>query len=497
MTGVEFRVLGQVEAVAAGEPVPLAGRGQRALLATLLLHLNETVSIDRLVESIWGDSTPASARHVLHTYVSQLRRALGERAVRTQRPGYVLEVDPGRVDAARFEDRLRAARAAADPERSLSLVEEGLAEWRGPVADGVYLEGDALNAARRLETLRLEALEVRADAKLALGQHAELIADLERLVAGKPLRDRARAQLMVALYRSGRQSDALAVYREARQYYSSELGLEPGEELRRLERAILDHDPSLSFGERLRAPAPARSRRKRAAAVGAAVAVAVAVAAAAAAVSNFGLSARSTALRAGGVGVLDGRTGRVLASPLRAGSADALAVDAGGAWIARREPTSVVEIDGLHVRRSVSLTEPVYALAAADRSLWIAPAYDGTIVQIVGDMLRRPFRPTASTRGRLSLVVVGHSLWVAGQDGHLVQIETSTHRVLKRVHVGTSNALASGYGAIWVASQSTGALVALDPRNGRVVAHVDLPTPAAHLAGDGNRLWVTLLPKVP
>ena len=232
MDGFELRVLGSVDMVAGGQRRPLGAPRQRALLAALALHANEVVSIERIVDSVWGAAPPPSARHVVQTYVSQLRSALeGVATLRTQPPGYMLEIEP--------EPFCSTSSPAA-------LLDESLALWLGEVAEDVPLEGDARLAARRLEELRLDASELRVDALLALGRHSEVVRDLEQLIAAEPLRERFRAQLMLALYRSGRQSDALAAYRDARRYLADELGVEPGPELRQLERHVLRHDSSLA-----------------------------------------------------------------------------------------------------------------------------------------------------------------------------------------------------------------------------------------------------------
>lgn len=449
------------------------------------------VSADRLVECVWGEAAPSSARHVLHTYVSQLRAALGDGvSLRTQPPGYVLELDGERLDASRFERRLRAARDAEDAETALALLEEALSEWRGPVAADLEVEGDAHIAARRLEALRVEAIEARADAALALGRHAELVADLEQLVATEPLRERPREQLMLALYRSGRQSAALAAYRDARHHFSSELGIEPGPELRRLERAILEHDPSLAAPKPASA-LPSAGARRHASRVVAAVGVVAAVATGAVVVSLILVGhARGVTLRPGGVGALDGASGRVLASPLDGGAADALAVADGNAWVGRASPRSVVEIDARHrVVRSVPLPEPAYALAAAGSSVWVAPAYDGTIERLVGNHLARPYRPTPTSRGRLALVADDDFLWIAGQDGYLTRIDTRSGRVTSHLRIGTSNGLASGFGGIWVASTAADAIIHVDARTGRIVGRIPIGgIPASVIAGPGG-VW--------
>jgi predicted ATPase/DNA-binding SARP family transcriptional activator len=246
---LELRILGTLEVVRDGEPLRLAGRVRRSLVALLVLHAGEAVSSDRLIEELWpaGDR---GARARLQVYVSQLRKALGpDGGVLETRPGgYALAVEPDAVDALRFE-RLaglgREALAAGEPERAAPTLLEALALWRGPVLADLAYEPFAATAAGRLEELRLGAVEDRIDAELALGRHVELVAELERLVAAEPLRERLRRQLMLALYRSGRQADALAAFRDLRRSLRDELGLEPGQELQELQRAILRQDDAL------------------------------------------------------------------------------------------------------------------------------------------------------------------------------------------------------------------------------------------------------------
>jgi DNA-binding SARP family transcriptional activator len=253
---MEFRILGPLEVEAEDGPLPLGSPKQRALLEVLLLNANEVVSRDRLIEEVWGEQPPATAPTALQVYVSRLRKLLepsdgrGEhRVLVTQRPGYLLRVDGDQLDLLRFQRLLRdgrAALAAGDPERAATHLGDALALWRGePLAElntpPGRLERD------RLGELRLTAIEERLEAELALGRHADVVEELEALVARHQLRDRLRGQLMLALYRCGRQAAALEAYRLGRQQLREELGLEPGEALQRLERAILNHDPSLEL----------------------------------------------------------------------------------------------------------------------------------------------------------------------------------------------------------------------------------------------------------
>jgi len=261
--GIEIRLLGPLEALRDGHAVPLGGTKPRALLASLALEPGRVVSVDRLVENLWPGEPPNTAAHAVQVYVSQLRTALGSAAIATRAPGYAFELDPQCVDAHRFArlaDDGRAALHVGDFTAASAALRDALALWRGPALAGFLYEPFAQLEVARLEDLRLVALEDRIEAELGTGRHAELAAELEALVDAQPLRERPRAQLMLALYRSGRQADALAVYRHARDMLVEELGIEPGPALKALEAAILRHDESLL--PRVAAAAPAMQFRR-------------------------------------------------------------------------------------------------------------------------------------------------------------------------------------------------------------------------------------------
>jgi DNA-binding SARP family transcriptional activator len=241
----ELRILGPLEVEAPTGPVALGGQRQRALLAALLLEAGRVVPTDRLVEELWGEEPPRTATTSLQNAVSRLRRALGEELIETRAPGYVLRLDPEWIDATRFERLLRAARGAAARERR-DLLEQALALWRGPALAEFTFDQFAQAEIRRLEELRLVAVEERIDADLELGRHGDVVGELEALVAAHPLRETLRRQLMLALYRSGRQAEALDAYQAARARFVEELGIEPGPELRRLQAEILRHGAGLA-----------------------------------------------------------------------------------------------------------------------------------------------------------------------------------------------------------------------------------------------------------
>ena len=236
---IEFRLLGPFEG-----PVEVPGGKPRALLARLLLDAGRIVAADSLVSALWGESPPTSAPKVLQAHVSALRKALGAEAIETRAPGYALR--GATSDLTRFETLTERARAEGDPARRAELLAEALGLWRGDPLAEFRREPFAAAAAARLAELRLEALAQRIEAELLLGRHEALVTELSALVASEPLRERLREQLMLALYRSGRQADALLAYREGRARLVAELGIEPGPALQKLERAILRQDATLA-----------------------------------------------------------------------------------------------------------------------------------------------------------------------------------------------------------------------------------------------------------
>jgi DNA-binding SARP family transcriptional activator len=245
---MEFRLLGPLEVLEHDRVVALGGGRQRALFAVLLLHANEVVSPDRLIDGLWLHTPPATAGKIVQVYVSRLRKELGNGRLVTRSHGYLLHVERSELDLARFEQLVDEA-GRADPTSAALKLRRALALWRGPPLADLTYEPFAQAEITRLEELRWAAVEKRIDADLAAGRHPELVGELEALIAENPLKERLRSQLMLALYRSGRQAEALDVYRHARRELSEQLGLEPGEELKRLEQAILRQDPGLELAE--------------------------------------------------------------------------------------------------------------------------------------------------------------------------------------------------------------------------------------------------------
>jgi len=259
---MEFRILGPLEVWDEGREVSMGGPRPRALLAVLLLHPNEVVAADRLIDELWGEDSPERAAAALRVNVSRLRKALPQDVLTTRTPGYVIRIEQDQLDLHRFERLVEEARSllarglATDASEQLR---EALSLWRGPALADFAYESFAQAAISRLEEIRLAAVELRIDADLELGRHDKLCGELEALVAEQPLRERLRMSLMKALYRSGRQAEALETYQDARRALVDELGIEPSAALQELERSILRQDLSLEV------EAPARAGVREAA----------------------------------------------------------------------------------------------------------------------------------------------------------------------------------------------------------------------------------------
>ncbi|HVG75973.1 MAG TPA: BTAD domain-containing putative transcriptional regulator, partial [Thermoleophilaceae bacterium] len=254
---MDFRILGPLEALDGARQIALGGHKRRAVLAVLVLHPNETLSGERLIDELWGESPPANALKTLQVHVSRLRKELPPDVLVTREHGYELQIELDEVDAHRFEGLLddgRGELGAGSPDRALDALDRALALWRGtPLADLAY-EPFAQAEIARLEDLRFAAIEESIEAKLALGRHGEVIAQLEQLVEEHPYREHLHAQLMLALYRSDRQADALQAYQNARRRLVEELGIEPGARLRELEAAVLAQDDALALARPTQPP---------------------------------------------------------------------------------------------------------------------------------------------------------------------------------------------------------------------------------------------------
>ena len=271
---MNFRILGPLDVRDGDREVPLRGGKQRALLALLLVNANRTLALDAIVDELWGDDVPETAPKMVQIYVSHLRKSLPPQMLRTRPPGYALVIEPDQLDLHRFEALVAEARAALEAgaaEEAAESFRRALELWRGPALEEFASEPFAQPEAARLEELRMNALEGRLEADLQRGRHDDIAGELEALAARHPLRESLRRQHMLALYRAGRQAEALAAYQEARRALADELGIEPSPALRDLERRILQQDPTLdppaeppaAVAAPVSHPRRARNRRRR------------------------------------------------------------------------------------------------------------------------------------------------------------------------------------------------------------------------------------------
>jgi ABC-type transport system substrate-binding protein/DNA-binding SARP family transcriptional activator/streptogramin lyase len=499
-----YKLLGTVEATADGALVSLGGPRQRSVLADLALHAGRTVASSQLIDDIWGERAPATAGHTLETYVSRLRQALGSSAhsdssVVTRPTGYMLLTAPGSVDVEQFRDL--AAQGADAAQRgnaaaAVDLLAAALAVWRGPALADVRDAPFATLAADRLEGERLTSVELLMDARLLLGHHAELVTELEGLVVESPYRERLHAQLMTALYRSGRQAEALAAFRRARGHLVDELGIEPGPHLRELELAILRHDPEL-----LPAAANAAKNGTIAHSGGA----------------SKTQSARPALPDEAGLAVTESVTSRrhplawlarfkppARQAVVRWGIAGLAIVAVGGIIvpvaltsvpvhrIAVADGIAELSASGTSLVRSVTLAGSPDAAVSADGSLWVASAEEDAVYRInpVTDSL---VQAIAVGSGPSALATTGSDVWVVNTlDGSVSRINVAVDRVVQTVVVGGEpTGIASGSGLLWVTDDAASSLLALNPVSGQPVARVKLPSPGYGVAFGAGSLWVT------
>jgi ABC-type transport system substrate-binding protein/DNA-binding SARP family transcriptional activator/DNA-binding beta-propeller fold protein YncE len=486
--GMELQLLGPIEARVGDRTVVLGARKQRALLAMLGLAANRTVSADRLAEGLWGEEPPPSALKMVQLYVSQLRRLLDSNGatIVTHGRGYELQLPADAVDVARF------ARLVDE-----SRPREALALWRGDALADVADEPFAAAAIRRLDELRVHAHELAIEADLAAGRHAEVIGELEGLVAEHPLRERLHAQRMLALYRSERQSEALDAYRQARGALVEQIGVEPGAELQRLQEAVLAHDASLDAPAPAppgpSQPAPGRTRRHRRMTA----LVAVAMLSAAAGLLAFGIS-RVTApdrlprIDENFVGAIDPDGGRI-ADQYRVGRNPAAVVAGGGSvWVASALEGTVSRIDrerGEIVPIDVG-GEPT-ALAFGVGSLWVANGESREVAQVDPGSNRVVHRLGVGNVSRGVAAVFGE-LWVTSAfDSVVRRIDLGRRTETRRTRLGTRpTAIAAGAGAVWVASEEAGTVTRLDPRTGHIVQLINVGNGPRALAVGAGAVWV-------
>ena len=512
---MDYRILGPLEVADRGAQLALTGQRQRALLALLLLHRNEVVPSERLIEGLWDGEPPPSAAKALQNAVSQVRRALarddpgGAGPLATEHGGYVLRVAPGELDADRFEALLAEGREAldhGDPAIAGERVRKALRLWRGPPLADLTYEAFAQPEIARLEELRLAALEERVDTDLALGRHADLIAELEAAVAQHPLRERTRAQLMLALYRSGRQAEALEVFRAGRRTLVGELGIEPGPALRERHEAILRQDEELAAAPRPRPPpSPARRRWTLHALVAGSALLLVAAAAAAAVIAMRDEPSGAGLKRVTGNSLvaIDPRSSRIAASYPTGSTPTSVAAGDHGAWALNADDATLTLVaDRTSAPRTFSVPGTPVDLAAGSDGSWALTGRRGADFRVVeldpstGAPLRTIVLPKGedATWFSLNRLALGRdAIWALGAEGRLLRIDPSGARPTVDVRgLDASAVAASGDGAWAIAQTPRSYVIARVAADGRVTRRVPIAaTELDGLATGAGAAWVT------
>ena len=506
---LEFLILGPLEVRRDDGAVDVGSSKQRALLGALLLHPNETVSTTRLVDAIWGERPPATADKLVQGYVHALRKRLGDGVLETRAPGYRLNVAARSLDLAEFERLVDEARTVPLTQ-AVELRRRALALWRGPALADVAIEGTDRNVVARLNDLRLSAQIDHIDAELALGRHASVVGELESLTAANPYQERLAAQLMLALYRSGRQAEALESYRGLRRRLDEELGLQPSQELRDLEAAILRQDdelaaPALVVAEQSELTAPGALERgptesptrRRLALVVAALAILALVVLAAILVRD---DPAPVVASPDSVAVIDVDSNRVVDTVPVGVRPGPVAAGRGAIWVGNLNDRSLSRID--RVTRDVVVNIPLPATPDA-------VTFGADAVWVVNGRLGMLYRVDPSINGVTHAVRLGDrsityanagvdvwqgSIWAAFGDDTLARADPSPPRA---DGVGTTDngpaAVLFAFGSVWVANSGASTVQLFNPltfEEGPVGERAVGSTPTGLAAGAGT-IWVT------
>jgi peptide/nickel transport system substrate-binding protein len=555
--GLRFEMLGAIRVIRHGSVVNLGGAQQRAVLAVLLIDCDTPVPVAHIADALWGERPPPGNATTIQTYVYHLREAIEPDRPRgspakvlvSERGGYRLETRDAVLDAREFEELARAGLESerdGNHEQALRELDAALGLWRGEVLADVT-ELDAVGPiAARLDELRLSAIEARVDAHLALGQHALVVAELEELTAANPLREQLHARRMLALYRCGRQADALAAYRQLHHVLDTEIGVQPSPPLRALHQAILAHDPSLTDGKPANVARAAggvspsaltakpRPGRRRRVIVASAAAVILAVATAVAVVATHGQKSSLKGLPPNSVGLI--RADGSLHDAVPVGqSPTAITVAAGSVWVANGGSNTVMRIDPrAHVViREIPVGANPVAIAATSSDVWVVNAADGTVDRIntsVNRVVGRPIKvgnqPGAIAAGPSGVwvantgddtvqrinpdssevdpaIAVGgdpdgvlaadaDSVWVANSlDGTVSRVDVQTKSARAPIHVGTGpTGLTFMDGAVWVTNSLEQSVSRIDLTSGALDTVSDVGDGPAAAASDGRFLWV-------
>jgi YVTN family beta-propeller protein len=525
---MDFRLLGAFEVYHEGRTIDVGAGKQRALLALLLLNANEVVPIERLIDELWGEDPPASVAKIVQIHVSRLRKALergrnggdAREVLLTRGRDYLIRVEPGELDVDRFEalsGEGRRALEANDAGEAAGKLREALSLWRGPPLVDFANDSFAQREIARLHEIRLAALEDRIEADLARGRHTDLVAELEGLVNDHPLRERLRGQLMLALYRSGRQAEALDVYREGRRVLLDELGLEPGRALQELERAVLQQEPAIDAPAHRRGPArgtPDRALGRRALPALVVVTLAAAIAVAVFTLSAGGSSRALKSVPPDSVGVIDPDTNKIVATIPVGSTPSRLAIGFDSVWVVNRDDKTVSRIDPKTrtVVKTIVLDGIPSDIAVGEGAVWVLTSARSDPGLGVAPARLVRIDPTYYVRKPISIgapfgfgacdpVAVGAgAVWVAdrGAPGPVTRIDPGKNKAVDRISAGGSGGGAEcgldvGEGSVWVATD--GAVVRINPRTDSISARIPTgPTVPVDLAAGEGAIWLASRP---
>jgi YVTN family beta-propeller protein len=535
-TQLRFGLLGPLEVLQQGRPTVLGGPRQRAVLAMLLIHANRVIQLDRLADAVWDGNPPEGSVTTVQTYVHHLRQALeperprgapAEVLVRRDH-GYLLSADRSQIDSAAFEDQVSTGCAALVDGRqdaASAQLQSALALWRGPVlADLADYDFVRIEAAR-LEELRLVAVEAWVEAELGLGHHEMLTAELNRLATEHPLRERLHAQRVLALYRSGRQAEALSAYQQVRTRLVDELGIDAGEPLVQLHQQVLNHDPVLDWrsqpvrpipvqaqpsdpydgragettldplaGSAVQEPPRKRSLRNRRVALASAAAMAMGLLVVVLGLTLPRDNEDPTAIYGDSAGALDS-DGKGASAIVPAGHGpDGIAYGSGAIWVANTSDGTVSRIDPGEKRQveTIPVESAPGAIAIVGSDVWVANSTAGTVSRInvdsntVVDTIRVGNQPSA--------VAVGDTgVWVTNAgDGTVSRIDPGSDRPPVPVDVGEGpDGVAVGADAVWVANGRSGTVMRINPTTGIVVKEIHVGAGPSGIALGPGAVWVT------
>jgi YVTN family beta-propeller protein len=523
---MDFRILGPLEVLDGERPLDVGGGKQRSVLALLLMRANEVVSSDQLIDELWPDQQPPSATKIVQAHVSRLRKALdgaGEGILLTRGRGYLLRVEPGELDVDRFRRLLDAGRealAAGNPDKAAETLRDALALWRGaPLVEFAY-DSFAQDEIARLEDLHLAALEERIEADLGLGRHTDVVSELEQLVRRHPLRERLRGQLMLALYRAGRQVEALEVYRDRRRKLADALGLEPGPTLQQLERAILAHDPALEGPTRR---SPREQTRRKGGLILVAGALVLAAAAIGVGVNQVTGNRETTALAslaADSVGVIDPDMNEIVGQIPVGATPTRIAFSRDAVWVISQQDKTVTRINPKTrtAQRTIAVGGLPIDVAVAEKAVWLllsanttplgGPAriarIDPTLMDVVQSIPLGAGPFGFGSTGRVA--AADGAVWVASPNPRpaVSKVDLDTNKVTPRFNVGGpslgfnsgtaggvpgASGLLVGEGAIWVGTEL--GVVRISASSNSVSARIPLGVglPAALAIGE-DAIWV-------